>query len=59
MVFFNGFLPFLNFCAVWPFQFLSEQTLNESKRFGTFLNASIKQVFGYFEQIYESVQKMT
>ena len=49
------YLRCLVFCAIWP----SEQTLNESKRFGTFLNASIKQVFGYFEQIYESVQKMT
>ena len=38
---------------------MSEQTLNESNRFGTFLNANLKQVFGYFEQIYESVQKMT
>ena len=53
---FSTFVLFGRFsCAVWP----SEQTLNESKRFGTFLNASIKQVFGYFEQIYESVQKMT
>ena len=54
------FDPFLTFVLFGRFNlFLSEQTLNKSKRFGTFLNASIKQVFGYFEQIYESVQKMT
>ena len=53
------FDPFLTFVLFGRFNFCPEQTLNESKRFGTFLNASIKQVFGYFEQIYESVQKMT
>ena len=51
---FDFFLTFVLFG-----RFLFEQTLNESKRFGTFLNASIKQVFGCFEQIYESVQKMS
>ena len=52
------FDPFLTFVLLAVLIFVCAN-FERVEAFWDVLNASIKQVFGYFEQIYESVQKMT